>query len=202
LILSLSGVVTASTIKAVKDQSSATGEAATPTDYINAIQEMAEREIALTLSVVYDMFEAGNVIAFSSNPEEKEKALSKIEASNEKLDQLATGYQKNLETLQEKMEKQMDSLTPAFDVPLGVDESLALGSFKITVKEVRLEQLPGGEMNNEVVLEVTGGEEKKLIYLKGGQEFSLGGYTIKYVSLIYDQESKRMEAQLRVAEIS
>jgi hypothetical protein len=202
LILSLSGIATASTIKAVKDQSDFTGDATIQGDYIKAIQEMAEQQIGLALSLVYDMLESGNAIAFASDPKEKDRALVRLEASNKKLDELATEYQKNLETLQKKMEKQMKSLSSSIEVTMGADESLPLDSFTLTVKEVRFEQLPSGQTNNKVLLALVEGMNESYVWLKGGEEFTHRGYTIKYVSLIFNEEAKRMEATLRIAKSS
>ena len=202
LILTLSGIVTASTIKSVRDQSNATGDAASPPDYVNAIQEMAERKVEQTLRVVYDLFEAGSVIAFSENPEEKERALTQLETSNEMLDQLATGYQRDLEVLQEKMEKQMESINSGITVSLAAGESIKFGLLTVTLKDVKFERVTGGVTENEVLLELLINEEKKDVRLSGGEEITYRGYRIKYVSFIYSEGPDGMQAQIRVERLS
>lgn len=203
IILSLSGVITATTIKAINDQSQYP-DSYTPTleDYRKALQEMAEQEIRMALSVIDEMFEAGEVIAFSKDPEEKKKALDKIEMSNQKLDALATGYQKNLEVLQEKMEKQMEVLTTTFEVTLGINQSMALDSFTLRLKEVKFEQLQAGQLSNEILLELADSEGMSVHKLRGGEKFEYNGYIIKYVSLIFNEETKDFEAKLRVVKSS
>jgi len=167
-------------------------------DYRKALQEMAEREVNMSLSVINEMFEAGGVMAFSEDPAEKKKALNKIEMSNQKLDSLATGYQEKLKVLQEKMEKQMEVLTTSFEVTLAVNQSTALDSFTIRLKEVKFEPLPGGQMNNEILLELEDGKGMSMFKLRGGEKFEYKGYSIKYVSLIFNEETKGFEAKLRV----
>jgi H2-forming N5,N10-methylenetetrahydromethanopterin dehydrogenase-like enzyme len=202
LILALSGIVTASTVKSVRDQSDATGEAATPMDYINAIQEMAEKQVEQTLSVVYDIFDAGSVIAFSKSPEEKEKALSQLETSNEMLDQLATGYQKDLEILQEKMETQMRSAKSGATATLEAGDSIKFDSLTLTVKDVTFEGAQEGVTKNEVFLELSVEGKKEYVRLRGGQEISYLGYRIKYVSFIYNEEFNSMQALIKVEKLA
>lgn len=203
IILGLSGIVTGTTIKAVGD-SSKYPEDYSPSlaDYRKELQEMAEREIRMALDVLDDMFEAGEVIAFSDDPEEKNKALNRIETSSQRLDSLATGYQENLEVLQEKMEKQMEVLTTTFEVTLAVNQSAALDSFTLGLKEVKFEQLPGGQMNNEILLELLDSEGVSVHKLRGGEKFEYKGYIIKYVSLIFNEETKGFEAELRIVKSS
>jgi hypothetical protein len=203
IILGLSGIVTGTTIKAVGD-SSKYPEDYSPSleDYRKELQEMAEREIRMALDVLDDMFEAGEVIAFSDDPEEKNKALNRIETSSQRIDSLATGYQENLEVLQEKMEKQMEVLTTTFEVTLAVNQSTTLDSFTLRLKEVKFEQLPGGQMNNEILLELLDSEGVSVLKLRGGEKFEYEGYIIKYVSLIFNEETKGFEAKLRVVKSS
>lgn len=203
IILGLSGIVTGTTIKAVQDSSEYPEDyAPTLEDYRKALREMAEREVRMALSVLDELFEAGEVIAFSDDPAEKEKALGRIEESNKKLDTLATGYEKNLEVLQEKMEKQMEVLTTTFEVTLAVNQSTSLDSFTLRLIEVRFEQLPGGQMINEVLLELSDSEGARVHRLKGGEKLDYKGYVIKYASLILNQETKGLEAKLTVAKSS
>jgi hypothetical protein len=202
IILSLSGIVAATTIKAINESQYPDNYTPTLGDYRKALQEMAEREIRMALSVLYEMFEAGEVIAFSPDPEEKKKALAKIETSNQKLDTLATGYQKNLEVLQEKMEKQMEALTTTFEATLAVNQSITLDSFTLRLKEVKFEQLQAGQLDNEILLELTGGEGASIHRLRGGEEFEYNGYIIKYSALIFNEETKGFEVKLRVMKSS
>ena len=57
-------------------------------------------------------------------------------------------------------------------------------------------------MNNEIPLELLDSDGMSVHTLRGGEKFEYKGYIIKYVSLIFNEETKGFEAKLRVVKSS